>query len=257
MERKPDKPQIYAGDIWKRFGITEHYGGYFATEELIKRCGIWPLQDILIIGCGTGYTPVLLAKEYNDFVMATDIDPRMLELTRERIIKEGVGAKVKTQLADVQNLPFKDNTYNVVLAESVLVFTDPLQSAREMLRVLKPGGVFGVNEVTVVGSPPAKSIESLTQFYPSKVQILSENEWRHLFEEAGFDEVTSIVHKLNYWKQLLSHLKIDGPRKYLASVYHMIADSDLRSIFFNKGLLWDTISLMSYMSYGLYTGKKP
>ncbi|MCL5784336.1 MAG: class I SAM-dependent methyltransferase [Patescibacteria group bacterium] len=252
-----ERPPLYAADIWQRFGITEHYGGCFATEKLIKRCGIRPMQDILVVGCGTGYTPVLLAEEYNDFVMATDIDPRMLELTREKIIKEGAQNQVKTQAADVQKLPFGNDRFDGVLAESVLVFASPSQSAREMLRVLKPGGVFGVNEITVSRRPPEKALNALLQFYPTPVQILSENDWRQVFQEAGFEKVTSAVYKLNYWKQFLSHMKIDGPKRYLASVYHMIADPDMRSIFFNAGLLWTTFSTIQYMNYGLYTGKKP
>lgn len=51
-------------------------------------------------------------------------------------------------------------------------------------------------------------------------------------------------------------MKIDGPKKFFASVYQMIADPDLRSIFFNRGLIRDTIKLISYMDYGLYTGNK-
>lgn len=252
-----ERPRLYAAEIWERFGITEHYGGYFATEELIKRCGIKPLQDILVVGCGTGYTPILLAKKYRDFVMATDIDPQMLELAKERIIKEGVEDKVKTQIADVQDLPFKDNTYDAVIAESVIIFTDPKKSAAEMFRVLKPGGVFGVNEITVPQRPPERLLDLLLQFYPSRVQILSENEWQQIFQEAGFENVSSIVHKLSYWQQLLSHMKIDGPKKFLASIYHMVADTDLRSIFFNKELMRDILKILPYMNYGLYTGKKP
>lgn len=256
MERKPEKPQLCAADIWQRFGITEHYGGYLATEELIKRCGITSGQNILVVGCGTGYTPVLLAEKYQAQVMATDIDSRMLEFTRERIIKSGVQNQVRIRAANVQVLPFEDNTYDTVLAESVLIFTDPKKSAHEMLRVLKPGGVFGINEVTVSGHPTAKALEALLEYYPTPVQILSENEWKQIFEEAGFENVTSVVHKLDYWRQFLSHMKIDGPKKFFASVYHMIADPDLRSIFFNRGLIRDTINLISYMDYGLYTGNK-
>jgi hypothetical protein len=32
-----------------------------------------------------------------------------------------------------------------------------------------------------------------------------------IFEEAGFENVTSVVHKLDYWRQFLSHMKIDRP----------------------------------------------
>lgn len=258
MERRSERPQLSAADIWARFGITEHFGGYFATNELLDRCGgIKPGEKILVIGCGTGYTPVMLAREHGADVVATDIDPRMLDLAQERFVKTGTQDRIRSQIADVQELPFEDNIYDKVLAESVLVFTDPSRSVAEIRRVLKPGGVIGINEVTVPETPPRKAIETLTQFYPQGMQILSEQEWRRIFEEAGFEDVTSIVHKLDYWKQFLSHMKIDGPKRYLASVYHMLADPDLRSAFLDRGLMWNTFKIIRYLDYGLYTGKKP
>jgi len=48
---------------WEKFGLTNHIGGIQATRRLIERCGITPGQYILDVGCGTGYTACLLAKE--------------------------------------------------------------------------------------------------------------------------------------------------------------------------------------------------
>ncbi|MBI4494648.1 MAG: class I SAM-dependent methyltransferase, partial [Chloroflexi bacterium] len=62
-------------DIWERFGITEHPGGIHATRDLLARCGIKPGQRILDIGCGTGYTACLLAREYDARVVAIDLRP--------------------------------------------------------------------------------------------------------------------------------------------------------------------------------------
>lgn len=253
-----ERPLISAPDIWSKFGITEHFGGYFATDELIKRCGgIKPEQKVLVAGCGTGYTPLILAKRYKAYVTATDIDTRMLDLTKERIARGGMQDNIRPQIADLQDLPFDKNTFDAVLAESVLVFTDPQKSASEMFRVLKGGGVFGVNEITVSQRPPDSLISLFKQLYPTPVQILEENEWKQVFEEAGFENVTSAVYKFSPWKNFLSHLKIDGPGKILASLYQSVADPELRSLFFRQGILRSTVDLLRYINYGLYTGNKP
>jgi cyclopropane fatty-acyl-phospholipid synthase-like methyltransferase len=49
-------------DEWEKLGITNHIGGIQATRRLIELCGITPGQYILDVGCGTGSTACLLAK---------------------------------------------------------------------------------------------------------------------------------------------------------------------------------------------------
>ena len=51
-------------DLWEKLGITEHVGGVYASRRLIKLYDINLGQYVLGIGCGTGYTACLLAKEH-------------------------------------------------------------------------------------------------------------------------------------------------------------------------------------------------
>lgn len=241
-------------DIWERFGITEHMGGVYATRRLIERCGISPRQRILDIGCGTGYTACLLAKEYQADVVAIDITAKVLERTKERAAREGVSDKVKVMRADAQDIPFSVNTFDAVIAESVLVFCDKKKAALEVYRVLKPGGVFGDNEITFLKPPLPELTTLLSKFFGVNIQPLLEEKWRALFKEVGFD-VSSAVYPINFKEQFASHLKVDGLVKYLSAIAHGILDPTVRSAFFNKIMLKATRQFLPYIGYGLYVNK--
>jgi SAM-dependent methyltransferase len=80
----------------------------------------------LDVGCGTGYTACLLAKKYQVDVVAAGTSPTVLEEAKKRIAREKVSNKVKAVEADAHALPFPQNTFDAVLAESVLVFCEKI-----------------------------------------------------------------------------------------------------------------------------------
>jgi SAM-dependent methyltransferase len=88
---------------------------------------------VLEVGPGPGELSERMANELGVEVVAVDISPRMVELTRER----GIDARV----GDVQELPFPDASFDLVVAAWVLFHPPDLDRAmREIARVLRPGG---------------------------------------------------------------------------------------------------------------------
>jgi cyclopropane fatty-acyl-phospholipid synthase-like methyltransferase len=89
------EPQHFnAAEVWEKLGITEHLGGFHASQRLIESCRIMSDHYVLDIGCGTGYTACLLARQYNARVVAADISGRVLEYARERIQHQSSGDRV-------------------------------------------------------------------------------------------------------------------------------------------------------------------
>lgn len=89
-------------------------------------------QRFLDVGCGMGELAERVQRELGVEVVAVDISPRMVELTRAR----GVDATE----ADVQALPFEDNAFDCVAANWVLYHVPDLDlGVRELARVLRPG----------------------------------------------------------------------------------------------------------------------
>jgi len=180
-----DRETLTCDESWRKFGITKHLGGVYATQRLIKMCNIASGQFVLDIGCGTGYTAYLLAKEYQARVVAADINLDLLEEAKKRVEREKIGNMVVVKEADIHDLPFSDNTFDVVLAESVLVFCDKVKAASEVLRVLKPHGVFGDTEATYTKPPPAEFAKVMADASGTAAGIMLEDEWRAVYREAG------------------------------------------------------------------------
>ena len=136
---------------------AESVRAQYATEEKLEtRRAVWhPTADgrdpvelaaavirasgprrVLEVGCGTGAFAERLTDELpHAEVVATDQSPRFAELTAAR----GVAARV----ADVQELPFPDDAFDVVAALWMLYHVPDLdRGLAEIRRVLRPGGRF-------------------------------------------------------------------------------------------------------------------
>ena len=90
-------------------------------------------ERFLEVGCGMGELAERVQKELGAQVVAVDISPRMVELTKAR--------GVDVHLADVQTLPFADGAFDCVAANWVLYHVPDLDRAlSELERVLRRGG---------------------------------------------------------------------------------------------------------------------
>ena len=99
--------------------------------------------DILDAGCGDGMHAVTLEKQLKSKVNYVGLD---ISLEALRIAKGRVKNPSSSFIhGDVSKLPFKDNSFDVVYSYGVLAYTEnPRASFKELLRVLRPGGLVGV-----------------------------------------------------------------------------------------------------------------
>ncbi|MDQ3066117.1 MAG: class I SAM-dependent methyltransferase [Actinomycetota bacterium] len=107
-------------------GVNPEQAVFEAVREATPR-------RFLDVGCGMGELAERVQNELGVEVIAVDVSPRMVELTKAR----GVDARI----ADVQELPFEDQSFDVVAANWVLYHVPDLdRGVRELARVLQPGG---------------------------------------------------------------------------------------------------------------------
>ena len=105
-----------------------------AAEALVEAAGVGPGTRVLDVAAGTGNV-ALAAAGRGARVTATDLSPRMVELGRVRT------SGVEWSVADAQDLPFDDGTFDVVLSCFGSMFApDRQRTADELLRVTRPGG---------------------------------------------------------------------------------------------------------------------
>ena len=99
-------------------------------------------KRVLEIGCGMGAMASLWAKR-GATVTAVDLAPFSIEITRRRFSLFGLNGHIEQ--ADARSLPFAEGEFDYVYSWGVLHHSPNLaQSLREMMRVLKPGGKFGL-----------------------------------------------------------------------------------------------------------------
>lgn len=100
-------------------------------------------------------------------IIGIDISQGMLNVAKEKITKKGLEERIEVQLADSENLPFEDNTFDAVtVAFGVRNFENLDQGLAEINRVLKPGGKAVILELS---NPTAFPVKQLFHFYFHKV----------------------------------------------------------------------------------------
>jgi len=116
-----------------RASIYEAVSGPDARELAFQAVREAAPRHVLEVGCGWGEFAERLRVELRVDVVAVDLSPRMVELARER----GVDARQ----GDVQDLPFEDASFDVVVANWMLYHVADLERGlSELARVLRPGG---------------------------------------------------------------------------------------------------------------------
>jgi demethylmenaquinone methyltransferase/2-methoxy-6-polyprenyl-1,4-benzoquinol methylase len=90
-------------------------------------------------------------------IIGLDISAGMLEVGRSKIKSKNLSDKIEMILADSENMPFEDNTFDAItVAFGVRNFENLEKGLAEILRVLKPNGIFVILETSVPVKTPYK-----------------------------------------------------------------------------------------------------
>lgn len=108
------------------------------SELLVRAADVHAGERVLDVAAGTGNTALAAARR-GARATASDFAPIQLRTALRRAEVESL--ELTTEVADAQNLPFEDNSFDVVLSTFGAMFApDQQRAADEMLRVCRPGG---------------------------------------------------------------------------------------------------------------------
>lgn len=114
-------------------------------------------DTILDIATGTGDLAINLAKTSASKIIGFDISPGMLEVGKKKITHKQLDHKIEMVLGDSEKMPFDDNSFDAItVAFGIRNFENLEQGLSEILRVLKPKGVFVILETSVPTKTPFK-----------------------------------------------------------------------------------------------------
>lgn len=177
-------------DLLAYFGIGgAHPGGFNLTKAILENENIQPNESVLDVGCGTGQTAAFLAEKYNCQVTAIDNHPIMIQKARQRFKKIKVPVMVLEE--DLHNLDFVDSSFDLIISESVIVFTDISRTLKEISRVLKSDGSLIMIEMTAEQYLSEKQQKIACNLYGIN-EVLNTEEWILRLHQAGLTQVEII-----------------------------------------------------------------
>ena len=181
---------------WQR--VADKYDSTWSTSTrqfiapLLDAVEVSATMSILDVGCGPGYVSAAAAER--------GAKPIGLDFSKEMIaIATKMFPRIEFREGDAQNLPFKDGSFDRVVANFALLhLAEPERAMREANRVLKTGGRFGFTTwAKVEENPFVKLMDDAIQAHakldvdlpPGPPFYLFENqgEFRKALERAGFD----------------------------------------------------------------------
>jgi demethylmenaquinone methyltransferase/2-methoxy-6-polyprenyl-1,4-benzoquinol methylase len=114
-------------------------------------------ENILDIATGTGDLAISLTASAAREIIGLDISEGMLEVGRKKIAKKQLDGIISMVVGDSEDLPFKNNTFDAItVAFGIRNFENLEKGLSEILRVLKPGGIFVILETSVPTKFPFK-----------------------------------------------------------------------------------------------------
>jgi ubiquinone/menaquinone biosynthesis C-methylase UbiE len=203
MQKEYEVVAIFMGgltyfDFLAKFGVGgAHPGGIPMTKNILSGEKITNNSVVLDAGCGTGQTAAYIYQQYNAKVFALEINPIMIQKAKKRF--QALNLPIQLIAGSVENLPFNDNTFDLILSESVLAFVDKPAALKEFNRVLKKGGRFIANEMTINTKLSPVEESEIMKFYALD-SLLMEDDWRTLLEKTGFQNIV-----LRTEKKAISH----------------------------------------------------
>lgn len=112
---------------------------------------------ILDIATGTGDLAILLAQTNAEKIIGLDISAGMLEVGKKKVEEKNLANTIELVLGDSENMPFEDNYFDAItVGFGVRNFENLEKGFSEILRVLKPNGVFVILETSVPAKFPYK-----------------------------------------------------------------------------------------------------
>jgi ubiquinone/menaquinone biosynthesis C-methylase UbiE len=142
---QPQADAVFAGsvpEIYDQLMVPLIFEPY--AEDIARRVAALNPQDVLEIAAGTGAVTRALASSLpaGTSITATDLNQPMLD----RAAAVGTQRPVQWKQADAMNLPFDDESFDVVVCQfGVMFFPDRPHAYAEARRVLRPGGTFIFN----------------------------------------------------------------------------------------------------------------
>ena len=231
-----------------------HAGGIAGTRRLLARLDVRGGMTVLDLGCGVGSAMRYIAKRVKCRLIGVDKDPEMLRRAR-RDMPSRLFPETHYVQGDALRIGFAANSFDRVIVQSVACFNDNDALFGEIARILKPGGMVGMNEVTW-RQPPSQAIEKVMcaticeTFRGARLA----NGWVERMQAAGLEDATCELHAFNA-STPYQLLKEEGLVRTAGIMWRVLRDAELNMRLAAMSHLFSRCP--EYFGYGIFTACKP
>ncbi len=245
-------------DFQAYVGVTKHNGGFAATNELLSLCHIEDAREVLNVGCGIGVGSVYIAKRHDCRVVGVDVLEKMIEWSRLRAQEGKVEDKVEFRVANVLDLPFDADRFDVVFCESVLAFVeDKPRAIQECVRVTRPGGYVGLNETYWIEEPSPEMVAQVRASVGTAIPTAAV--WQSLWEESGLQDRVVRLHQIDTRAEIRDRMQWVGWKWSLRGfgrLFRLYLTNPAARQFVREMFGAPSLETMQQIGYGLFVGKK-
>jgi ubiquinone/menaquinone biosynthesis C-methylase UbiE len=244
---------------------SPYIGGLAGTRRLIERLDIPKDENfhVLEVGCASGFTSCMIAKEYGCQVTGIDISEVLISKAKDRSNRMRL-TNVRFQVADATQLPFDDNSFDAVFGVALVALIPMKEEVLQELKIItKPGGVIGTLDLFAKTGADKEIVDSFSSSMKTlleyDVAILDIQNWRSIFEKIGLDDISV---EENYHDVLLLTRKRSGTIKAtMKMLYHMLINGAVRKRMMKLMRLRKTATMkdeegFEHLGYLIFTGRK-
>jgi SAM-dependent methyltransferase len=245
---------------------TLHPGGFALTKRTAELAGLKQGVTLLDVSSGRGTQSIYYAKEFEAKVTGLDISEDMVKTATQNAKRENIENKVQFRIGDSQDLPFEDNTFDVVINECAVGIPDDSQKVlNEMVRVVRPEGKILIHESTWRQKlSDEEKIEFAERYGTTPLELA---EWISMLEKAG---VRNITYEFEQWSKPEMFWKIRRDRdvnhwfftmtipeklKTMKRIFLRYGMKGIFTVLKNERVFYRTV-LQGKLGYGLFKGGK-
>lgn len=176
-------------------GDELHPGGDALSRRLADLAGVGPGARVLDVASGRGRTARLFAGELEVEVTGVELSGRSVAAAHAEATRAGLDGRVHFLTGDAALLPVESGAFDAVVCECALcLFSRKDLAVAEMHRVLRPGGVVAIADVTAELDDLPASLRGVAGQVACVAQALPSDGYEALLHDARFELVATESH---------------------------------------------------------------
>lgn len=237
-----------------RDGVRQGPGGDAETKRALDLTGLDRSRPLKVadIGCGTGASTLLLAQELDADITAVDFLPQFLDELQSRAQGQGVADRLDTLSCPMEELPFAENEFDLIWSEGAIYNMGFEAGITAWRKLLKPGGLLVVSEITWLTSTRPPELEAHWQAEYPEIDLASAKIGqleRHGYRPEAYFHLPEHCWKNNYYGPMKDRFDDFLERHANSQEAQAIVEAEKQEI-----ALYEKHG--DYYSYGVYVAKK-